>query len=215
MFIKNIKKSSPHAPGRNYIFIVSQLPHFCSDNFGYTHPTRNPYHKRQTEYICLSKNGLQKNNRQKIRNAQQDLCCPHEQHIQPIRCHAAYRTKYDCNTGRYHSCCNSDKQRLSSAVPDHGKNITPHSICSKQKFFTWSNCIIFQIHVRRIFCHDSIAEQTATHDQYQNDDRQPWNRIIPSVFFFRYLLFCKLWFYSNNFKQVTHSYPPPAFPTAC
>ena len=99
--------------------------------------------------------------------------------------------------------------------PDHGKNITPHSICSKQKFFTWSNCIIFQIHVRRIFCHDSIAEQTGTHNQYQNDDRQPWNRIIPSVFFFLYLLFCKLWFYSNNFKQVTHSYPPPAFPTAC
>ena len=108
MFIKNIKKSSPHAPGRNYIFIISQLPHFCSDNFSYTHPTRNPYHKRQTEYICLSKNGLQKNNRQKIRNAQQNLCCPHEQHIQPIRCHAAYRTKYDCNTGRYHSCCISD-----------------------------------------------------------------------------------------------------------
>ena len=52
-------------------------------------------------------------------------------------------------------------------IPDHGKDISSHGICSKKELRIWSLIIIKKIHISRILCHDQFCSQTAQYDKNQ------------------------------------------------
>ena len=128
-----MKKITAHASGRNYVLIVSDLTDFCAYHLGNTCPACQPDHNREAEYICFSQDCLKKDDQQKGRNAKKNFCKTHEEAVQPLGCNSAKRTDHNCkesrNKGRQYSNCQGNP----AAVPEHGKNIPSHSICSKKE----------------------------------------------------------------------------------
>lgn len=151
---QDIKESAPAASGCQDIFAVPDLPHFAAHDFGNIHPTGNTNDKGYGHRVGLPDHGLNKNDDQNGRDAEDDFRKAHHDIIYQLGGQPAYAAVHHGYESGNDGGQNSDKQRYSAAIPDHGINIPSQRIGSEIESAVGSHINIIQIHVGRRVVHD-------------------------------------------------------------